>query len=247
MSIVNLDDMICEARRLLDDRPETTGFSDDNLALLEEAAEAQDESNLLWTTAELKLYANEAVNEVAIRTNLLGSNVDVSGFNLFTIGPDDDPWQAVDERILRVLRVTWDGRKLDPTSRYKLDLCSRSWEEDTGEPTLFVWDQGSRQVSPYPKPTAEGALRLETRHLPLSLMVDMEDEPAIPAHMRQPAVFWMLHLAYLKNDADTKDDALSAKYDAMFTNRFGPRPTFRELEFNNRSMAVTPRGRFEYY
>lgn len=229
MSILNLGDMIEEARNLLDDK------------LIDGS-----DLDCLWKDGELTTYANEAINEVALRTKCLGMRDGVAGFNQFEIDPSASLWVLVDSRILRFLRVTWNGKRIGPVSKDHLDACSDDWESETGEPNSFVYDQSNREVRPYPKPTSTGTLQFEVKHLPRTLLSDSADVPVVPQHMLQPAVFWILHLAYLKNDSETKDDNLAGKYMTLFEHRFGPRPSYRDQEFVSRSLKVVPRGRFEY-
>ena len=245
--ILTLGDMVCQARIFLDDEPEDTGFASTNLELITEAAEGQDETNLLWKDAELFLYANEAVREVALRTMCLGLTTGVAGFNSFAITAAGEPWQALSDKILRVLRFTWDGNKLAYTSKNRLDECHDDWETETGEPTHLVWDEATKQVRVYPRNTVDGTLLLEVRHYPRTIMTAKTDVPVIPEHMRMPAVYWVCHLAYLKNDADTKDPQQSERFAALFAAEFGSKPSLRSIEFNRHALGRLSRGKKEFW
>lgn len=241
-----LGDMICEARSLLDDEVDASTIGT-NQFLLEEAAESQDESNLLWTTAELKRWANEAVDEVAIRSRCIRDSSDTADLTMFTVAASGTGTIAVPRAVIRLLRVTWNGRALTPTSKTKLDAITSDWQTSTAEePTHFILDQGTRQLRVWPLNTIEGTLRLEVVRRPVTKMVNLTDEPEIPADMLGDAVYWMLHKAYLKNDADTKDNNQSATYEELFTRAFGPKPSHLELEFEFHSQSVTPRQRVEW-
>mgnify|MGYP001139235270 CR=1 FL=1 len=245
MTITTLCDLLDSARTLLDDLPDPVTDAPDNLALLQDAAESQDESNLLWTTAELMQYANEAANEVAIRTGGVRDSSDTVGLTSFAIS--DNSWQTVDSRILRVVRVTWDGEALPPMSKNILDRSRSGWSSETGEPTHFVFDQAERLIRVYPAPTTAGTLKLEVVRLPVTVMAAADDEPEIAEHQRANMVHWMLHRAYLKNDADTHDSSQSAQHFALFEAIFGPRPTHAAIEFTARSLGVTPRASQHWY
>lgn len=245
MTITTLCDLLGSSRTFLDDLPDPVTDAPDNLSLLQDAAESQDESNLLWGTAELTRYANEAANEVAIRTGGIRDSSDTEGLTSFAVS--DDSWQVVDSRILRVIRVTWDGEVISPMSKTTLDNTSSDWESDTGEPNYFVFDQAERLIRPYPTPTAAGSLKMEVVRLPVTAMIKPDDVPEIPEHQRTHMVHWILHRAYLKNDADTRDPGQSAENLALFNSIFGPRPTHAAIEFMARSLGVTPRARQHWY
>lgn len=241
-----LGDMICEARILLDDQIEASTIGT-NQFLLEEAAEAQDESNLLWKTVELKRWANEAVDEVAIRSRCIRDSSDTADLTLFAVAANGTGTIAVPRAVIRILRVTWNAKVLTPTSKAKLDAVSSDWATDTAaEPTHFILDQGTRQLRVWPLNTVAGDLRLEVVRRPVTKMVNLTDAPEIPADMLGDAVYWILHKAYLKNDADAKDNSQSAQYEALFTRAFGPKPSHLALEFEFHSQSVTPRARGEW-
>ena len=48
------------------------------------------------------------------------------------------------------------------------------------------------------------------------------DEPEIRPHLHPSLVYWMLHLAYLKQDSETMDEKKAAFNEARFTSEFGP-------------------------
>lgn len=243
--ITTLCDLLKSARNMLVDKADAVDDYSSNLALLQDASESQDEANLLWSTEELTFYANEAANEVAIRTGGVRDSSSTAGLTSFAIS--DDTWQTVDQRIRRVIRVTWDGEKLEPISKSKLDEMLTGWQTDTGEPRYFIFDQAERLIRPYPTPTTAGTLKMEVVRLPTTLMSANSDEPEVPVHQRAYMVYWMLHRAYLKNDADTKDDNQSAKFFALFESIFGTRPSHSAIEFTARSLGVTPRARQNWY
>lgn len=246
-TITTLCDMISHARVQLDDERDVSDLTGDNLSILEQAAESADSSNLLWSDEELTLYANQAVYEVALRTLCLGDSITATeGFNQFTLAVADDPWVTIDPRILQIRRVKWNGMHLKRRYDSRFDQFRHDWQEDTGRPCEFVLNIQERRLRPYPKDTADGVLSLEVVRLPLTTMSEPDDVPEIPQHMLLETINWMLHLAYLKNDADTKDESRSAMYEALFRQRFGERPSQRHIEFMF-DAAQRNRGRVEYY
>jgi len=241
-----LGDMLCEARTLLDDLPDTTGYASTNLLLLENAAEALDEDNLLWKTTELTRWANEAMDEVAIRSRCIRDSSETVGLTKFTVTANSGV-VTIPRSIIRILRVTWDGLAISPASKQSLSRENAEWADEAADaPTHFILDQGTRRMYLYPTNTLQGILRLEVVRRPSAAMTLLTDIPEVPADMLGDAVYWILHKAYLKNDSETRDPNMSAQYEAMFTRAFGPKPSHLEMEFDFQSLAVTPRGRFEW-
>lgn len=248
-TITTLCEMIEHCRTFLDDLPDTSDIADagDNLALLQQTEESQDQSNLLWTDNELILFANQAVSEVALRTRCLRDSSAVNGITSFAISAGGDPWVELDARLLRINRVLWNEKPLSMAeSTSLLDECVTDWETLTGDPYAFVVDQSSRRIRPYKAPEADGTLRIEVIRLPVTSMLNPDDEPEIPVHMRADAVKWMCHLAYLKNDADTKDQGQADFYAGLFEHIFGPRPNNHDLEFGFFG-SRRPRGKLYWY
>ena len=248
MAIVTLCDMIDECRRLLDDvSTQIVPSSPTNLQLLEQAAEEGDESELLWKTPELKNYANEAVKEVALRTRCLIDNSGTADFNEFDFVVNQTDTPMLDHRILVIKRVLWNGAPLERQHRHRLDYSKREWWTDTIDaPTGFMMTH-PRVITVYPKPTVIGTLKIECIRLPLVEMTASSDEPEIPLQWRKDAVSWMCHLAYQKNDADTKDAQQSDYYEGVFARRFGPavNSKLQQIEFFNEGAPI--RAVAQYY
>ena len=229
VAITTICDMVDHCRIRLDDVSPIAATPTTNLELIQQAAEDADESELLWTTAELRHYANEAIREVAIRTRCIRdrarNTVDVTSLAV-AIGQTE---VDIDPRILAIKRVWWDTTVLTPTSESFNDDASDDWRtNETDEPTQFVLSRAGRQLILVGTPTVAGTIYLDVIREPLEFIET--GAPEIPQRYLSDCVHWMCSLAYLKNDADTFNPTLSEMYEARFTRAVGPRPTTLQLE-----------------
>ena len=73
-------------------------------------------------------------------------------------------------------------------------------------------------------------LTIDCDRTPITLMTEGVHTPEIQQAYLHDCIDWMCHLAYLKNDADTKDPKAALMYEQLFTMKVGPRPTALQLE-----------------
>ena len=229
-SLNTLCDMIDLARIKLDDLREVTDLQGSNLEILQEAAEGTDESALLWTDNELILYANQAVAEVAERANVVGDRGTIDGLTRFSVLAGATDFIALSDRFISVRRVYWDGKPIGRAYEDRLASEYSDWQARTGTPHSFVLDTTTREIRPFPAPEQDGTLTLDVITRPLTDMADMDDVPPIPVRLREGAINWICHLAYLKNDADTHDPQKAERFEALFARQFGDRPSANTLE-----------------
>lgn len=210
---MNVEEFIAKFRSVLDDKSNSVeGGSGD----------------VLWLDEEIVGYLTEAVNEVAERALLIEDHttaavctVDlVAGVGEYTLHPS----------VLRIKRLTWNGRPLDVTSTEELDEEHVAWETLAGRPCRYV-HSGSDTLRLYRIPRAEDiavapALALTVYRTPLApYSVDSPDEvPELKTLYHDRLMQWMYRCAYLKKDAETFDPNAAAKHEAAFTASFGQRP-----------------------
>ena len=209
VSITTVDDLVAHARLRLDDVP---------------LPAAVDESALLWTTEELLHFANEAIREVAIRTLCIrDSGRDEAGVTSYAVTAGENTIN-VDPRILRIKRVWWNDTVLAADSEKFLDECSSTWRTNTtDEPAAFVLERTSRRLQLVGVPTVDGTIKLDVIRLPLDIIET--GEPEIPQQYLADCLDWICSLAYLKNDSETANPALSQSFALEFERKVGPRPT----------------------
>jgi hypothetical protein len=80
----------------------------------------------------------------------------------------------------------------------------------------------------YPQ-TPYSVLRLEVYRLPLDNIETPADQPEIPAMHQDGLVDWMLYRAYSSKDGEELDDQRATNALALFTQRFGERPSANQV------------------
>jgi len=247
VAIQTICDMVDHARLRLDDVSAVATVPLTNLELIEQAAEDDDESELLWSTPELTHFANEAIREVALRTKCIrDSNRNTVGLTSYPIlAVDENNTITVDPRVLVIKRVWWNDTVLDADSEQFLDESSTSWRTDTtDEPKQLVCERTSRRLQLVGIPTVDGTIKLDVVRLPLAIIET--GIPEIPQQYLADCLDWMCHLAYLKNDADTYDPKRAAFFADKFEAIVGPRPSDMRLQMEYRQSGRR-RARLYWY
>lgn len=206
---MNLGQLIAEARSQLDD-PESPGAGDD--------------SDSLWTNAELKSYANRAVEEACIRAGLIVDSETASVCQISVV--DATALYAISDRILSIQQMKLSGvsRVLTQTGYKYLNDKYSDWEVKTGEPSHYILDAHNRKLLFFRIPEQAYTATMTVNRLPLTDMVADGDLPEIPVQFHFDLLYWIKSLAYQKHDAETRQPALSKDADNDFTNIFGARP-----------------------
>ena len=193
-----------------------------------------------WSDEDLVVYRNEAVREYRRRIPLF----DDSTPEICEIAVTASEARcSVDARVIEVRRAKL-GLATDPLLPYErseLDYYRSGWQTETGTPEgyLETGDGDSIMIRLVPIPVVADTLYLEVGRLPLEEL-ELDAEPEVPLHDHFVLLDWMAHLAYQKQDVDTRDDKKSATWGAMFTSKVGPRPTSRG-DGMRREMARGPR------
>lgn len=195
------------------------------------------EEPFLWSDDEATLYANEAVKEAAERARLIPDATTLAVTQLAINTTDTD--YALHPSILHVERAKLDSqtRPLSRATVGQLDRDYPDWEAQTGPPVYFVEDNG--RIRLVPKSAATDTLTLVVYRLPLADMAAVTDEPGIHARHHYRLVDWMLRCAYLKQDAEARDEQKAAQYEAMFEQSFGKRPDANVQRKQRENRATT--------
>lgn len=228
--MATLNELMEQARIDLDD-PEQPGNGDDSLSL--------------FSTRELVVYLNRALDEACQRSELiLDSDTKAVCRVPVTAG---EPKYAVDSRILQVKRVKVVGepRPLEKTDRDTLDAQRPGWEEATGPPTHYLADmnQGLRL---YPTPQADTTLALTVWRRPLEALASHKGhhEPPIPVQHHYLLLDWAYYLALNRQEVDTYNPEKANQHAQAFATWFGERKTAWEQEFDRKARPMRVPGRY---
>lgn len=178
----------------------------------------------LWSVETLDDDLNRAEREACIRGELLQEiDVDLYCKVALTDGGRSFP---LHKAIIEVKKARIRDRRED------LDLCAIESVWTTGHgggyPTRCAVlgeigeTRGRKVIFDRPMPI-DGFLDLFVVRFPKFAMVGELDEPEIGLEHHDALVWWALHLAFLHRDIDAEDQARAAKFEAMFTERFGIR------------------------
>ena len=181
-----------------------------------------------WSPELIVRYLNEAVQEACERAKLIEdrSSPLVCAIQLV---PGQDTYN-LHPSVFEIKRATLRGRPLDETSVDALDDDCPGWESQKGLPRWFIFEQasgvrpGSIRLVRTPAQADILALTVYRGALkPLSADIDGA-KPEIPERFHERLMDWVLHRAYLKQDADTFDPEKAAVSLGLFVQAFGERP-----------------------
>ena len=180
-----------------------------------------------WSNELIVSYLNEAIQEACERAKLIEdrrtpevcSVAVVAGQNTYDLHAS----------VFEIKRLSLDGRVLDETSVDELDCDAPGWETRAGTPRRFIFEQSSgvttTSICLVPTPANSGSIALTVYRgalKPLRADVDFA-KPELPERFHERLLDWVLHRAYLKQDADTFDPNKAAQSLALFAQAFGER------------------------
>jgi len=205
-----------------------------------------DDSDSLWSNAEITEWLGEAQKEICERLDLL---FDRSSFKIDTVEQQD--LYALDERITKVRRgVGADGRHLPAISvaelerRYQngaLSFDFGNWETAEGEPDYILTDYATGYVRLVPIPPAVDG-EVATEEIKLDVYREPMDQTVmeIPGQFRKKLLHKVKAYAYRKDDVDTNDNGRSDVWERrweMFLN-----DADRQAKRKNRGAQVVAYG-----
>jgi len=171
--------------------------------------------------SEWTRFANDGEREAARRARLILDSSTAAVCQLALVA--GQATATLDPRVLFIRRAKLVGRSmvLRRISRRDLDNARPDWEDESDEPSAFVPDMDTGKFRPYPRPLANGVVKLTACRLPLEDMKDLKDEPEIGPHLHMGIVDWMLFRHYSKQDQDVRDEKKAAEHLAAFEAEFG--------------------------
>ncbi|MEJ5127628.1 DUF6682 family protein [Comamonas sp. MYb21] len=181
-----------------------------------------------WSTEEIVGYLNEAVQEACERAKLIEDRFTAAVCTLtLSIGQDTYPLHP---SVLEIKRATFNGRAIHETSVEAEDALNCNWEQRSGHPRDFIFEQASGarppQLRVLPKPSVPGTISLTVYRGALRPVnpCSRSDSPELPARYHTRLLHWMMYRAHLKQDADTFDAVKAAEHLTLFELAFGKRP-----------------------
>jgi hypothetical protein len=195
----------------------------------------------LWSDDELLGYLSRAEEEAAIRASLLRFDTREASPVIAPIAVVAGTREyALDARVLRLDRAWLQGGpfRLALVSEDQMERsCGSDWETLTGTPdTGVLWGTQLRLV---PIPQAASTLHLSGYRLPSGPLALDGEAPEIAPSLHLDLLDWALHLAYLKNDAETLNREKAADAAGRFERVFGPRLTADQYRKRSERRART--------
>lgn len=177
-----------------------------------------------WSDERIVSYLNEAVQEACERAKLIEDR----SMSL-DIEPGQDTY-SLHPSVFEIKRLTYRGRPLDETSVEKLDCDAPGWEARNGQPRVFIFEQASGGQSPkvrlVPTPVTTEAVGLTVYRGARQVLSASNPiaQPEIPARFHTRLMDWVMHRAYLQQDAEIFNPTKAATSLALFVQAFGERP-----------------------
>lgn len=176
-----------------------------------------------WITA----WLNDAQQEAAIRGRLLyeasqPSICEITTAPGVTVYPLHESLYELSSTRYRV-QGDLTSKPLELTTREDLDRVRPNWRDDAqGCPRYIIQDDSRLTI--WPAPDSAGTVLLEGYRLPLNAMASDNDKPEINAAHHRHLVYWALHMAFSRPDADSFDPQRAVTAEKAFTRYFGIRP-----------------------
>lgn len=177
----------------------------------------------LWSDIEVQRYLDAAHREAAERAKLIRDSTTAAVCSVAITAPTAA--YTLSPLVVQVERARLANQTVPLTlsSLEQMDRDNASWESATGAPThLLVDTEGDTlRARLVPTPTVSTTLALVVFRLPLSDLLSDDDAPEIHARYHLDLVHWMMHLAYLKRDSETLNEAKAVECAAAFGAVFG--------------------------
>lgn len=181
-----------------------------------------------WTDEDIVGYLNEAVQEACERAKLLEDRTTPAVCSI-TLEPGKSTY-SLHPSVLEIKRLTLRGRPLHETSVEELDCTFGAWEQRRGVPRHFILEQAAGRSAPHvrfvPEPLEADTATMTVYRGALDYLRPMacHSEPEIPERYHLRLLDWILHRAYLRQDAEVFNENKAAVSLGLFEQAFGERP-----------------------
>jgi hypothetical protein len=177
-------------------------------------------SGYLWSDAFLLRSFAEAERQACLRSNLIYDDAMITTLAAGTAS------YTLSSKLTSIERVYLsNGTVCTHKSMESLDYGYPTWRTDTyiGDNAVNFCVKG-RKLRLSPSPSVDDValtLTIEGYRLPLESTVDAGYEPEIPEAYHHDLIYWVLHEAYKKQDADTYGQEKTNDYLNRFNMTFG--------------------------
>ncbi len=183
-----------------------------------------DTSLCKWSDDELLVYLNEGERELCRRAKILEDRT-TAAVCIITLATGISSY-SLHIKIIDVNEdavFSYDGSLLKKRTLKWLDENRPTWRSETGAPTDFVISpDGKILVTSTPTVTYNTkTISLVVKRLPLLDLSAANTTPEVDARYYEDIKIWALHLAYLKQDAETKNESKAIYYEKQFALRVG--------------------------
>lgn len=177
----------------------------------------------LWSDEFLTRSLSESQRQACNRTDFLFDDSTASVTQITLV--DGQASYTLNKKITAIEYVSFDGSELTHKSRHELNRDIPTWRTDTGmtNQTVYFTQRGHTiRFSRVPDATDAGKIvYLEVYRMPIDSLCQDYDEPEIPEEYHRDLIYWTLHEAFGKPDADGYDPDRSALYLQKFNDIFG--------------------------
>ena len=211
-----------------------------------------DDAALLWKNDEITRYANSAQRELFTRVKVLDNAT--PAITTIAVTAETHTY-AYDRRILGIRRVVFtdengDEFVLSKAMQEDMDTREHGWaSQDSATPKCYIEDEQERTIRLWPTPDKDGDIYLNVWRLPLETLTWAFKHLQIetPEEYQDFLIDYMLHLAYMKKDAETERPELAKEHLGLFTMNVGDRPSAHLQSLRRREARSFRRVLAQYF
>ena len=177
----------------------------------------------LWDDEFMFRSFTEAERQACNRQNLLFDDT-TAEYTQITLVSGKSTYD-IPQKITKIEYVSFEDKEVDRQSKHELNRNNTDWRTETGMTDKPVQHMiRGHKIRFIPSPDADDAgevVSLEIFRLPECDFLNLSSEPEIPEEYHRDLIYWVLHEAYKKQDADRFNQERSDYFLSRFTEIFG--------------------------
>lgn len=177
----------------------------------------------LWDNNFMFRAFTEAQRQVCNRQNILFDDSTAEYTSITLV--DGTASYALSPKITDIEQVIFDSLAVTQLSKHELERSTPAWRAKTGMTGKVVnYIIRGKSIRFIPSPDADDdakVVSLEVFRLPAADITATTDIPEIPEEFHRDLIYWVLHEACKKQDADTYNQERSDYFLNRFTEVFG--------------------------